>query len=117
MARIFHVADGGALAAALASGTYRGSTAGQGLDDAGFVHCAYGPQLAGVIERFYPEADELVILEIDTDLVTEPVVDEAGEGDERFPHVYGPLAMGAVVHTVKLRRAGGRFALDGLLSP
>lgn len=32
----------------------------------GFIHCSYEDQLVGVIERYYADRDELVILTIDT---------------------------------------------------
>ncbi|HZU78577.1 MAG TPA: DUF952 domain-containing protein [Acidimicrobiales bacterium] len=111
IASVFHIADPGFLAEALASGSYRGSSAGLSLDDVGFVHCARPDQLAGVVERYYRDADEIVVLVVDTDRLGVPLREEPGESGASFPHLYGPLPMSAVVRTVKLRRTGGAFDL------
>ena len=51
-------------------------------------------------ERFYADiAEPLVLLEIDTDLLGVPVVEEppAPGIEETFPHIYGALEPSAVV--------------------
>lgn len=69
-----------------------------GLADEGFVHCSDRHQLPGVIERYYQGRDDLVLLTIDPAGLTSDVVweDTTGRG-ERFPHVYGPIPLAAVV--------------------
>ncbi len=64
----------------------------------GFVHCSYADQLAATVARFYGDLDEIVVLRIDADRLTSPLVveDLAGTG-EAFPHVYGPIDLAAVV--------------------
>lgn len=64
----------------------------------GFIHCSTSEQLAGVAGRFFRGRDDLVLLSIDADCVTAPVRYENLEGgDERFPHLYGPLNVDAVL--------------------
>ncbi len=102
--RIFHLATESDWRAAQASGSYTTSTLGRTLEEEGFIHASHADQWAGVRDRYYRGVDEpLVLLEIDTDLLSCPVVEEVPEGaDEAFPHVYGPLDPGAVVAVTPL---------------
>ena len=75
----------------------RGSYHTTSLDTEGFIHCCTEEQLGGVIQRYYADAHELVLLSIDAaaleaDLVFENTVG----GDELFPHVYGEISQQAV---------------------
>lgn len=104
--------------AAVRDGEYRVSTRGLTLEQQGFVHLSFPRQLAGVAESFYRDAGELVVLEIDPALLSDPVVVEPGAPDpasEKFPHLYGPIPLTAVI---AVRSAGfaenGRFTIaDG----
>jgi uncharacterized protein (DUF952 family) len=86
----------------------------------GFVHCSGDDDvLLAVANRFYSAGeDELVVLTVDEgrlaakvrwehpDPAPPPGVDPA----TRFPHVFGPLELAAVVHVRRLRRdRAGRF--------
>ncbi len=99
---VHHLADAEAWAEALRTGTYRGSTLGRTLEEEGFVHCSAPEQVAGVLGRYYADHDrDLVLLTIDPDRLTAPLVWEVGNAatGEEFPHVYGPLTPDAVVAT------------------
>lgn len=106
--RIFHVALRSDWESATRSGSYTVSTRGRTLAEEGFIHASRADQWQGVHERFYADVDEpLVLLVIDTDRLSSPVVDEAPDGaGETFPHVYGPLNVDAVVHAVPLDATG-----------
>jgi uncharacterized protein (DUF952 family) len=98
--RIFHLASKADWDVAQASGAYTTSTYGVSLADEGFIHASRADQWEDVRERYYAEVDEpLVLLEIDTDLLDVPVVEEppAPGVDETFPHIYGRLKPEAVV--------------------
>jgi len=58
-----------------------------------------------VHERFYDGVgEELLLLTIDTDLLTAPwQLDEVPGQPEPFPHVYGPLNVDAVVSAEPFR--------------
>lgn len=104
--RIFHVATTADWAEAQASGSYTTSTYGVSLAQEGFVHASREDQWRGVLERFYADVTEpLVLLEIDTDLLRSEVVEEppAPGVEETFPHVYGPVEAAAVVAVTPLR--------------
>ncbi len=103
--RIFHVATAADWRAAQDSGSYTTSTLGRTLAEEGFVHAARADQWQGVRRRYYAEVTEpLVLLEIDTDQLTAPVVEEPAVpgGAETFPHVYGAVDPAAVVSVVPL---------------
>ena len=98
--RIYHVATAADWAAAQSSGSYTTSTHGVSLEQEGFIHASRADQWEGVLERYYADVSEpLVLLEIDTDLLDVPLVEEAPAPgvDETFPHIYGPLRPEAVV--------------------
>ena len=98
--RIFHIATLADWTAAQESGAYTTSTVGRSLAEEGFVHASRADQWERVLATFYADvAEQLVLLEIETDLLGVPVVEEPPAPDvaETFPHVYGPIAPGAVV--------------------
>jgi glutathione S-transferase len=103
--RIYHLATARDWAAAQESGSYTTSTYGVTLEQEGFIHASRADQWEGVRERFYADVNEpLVLLEIDTDLLDVPVVEEppAPGVEETFPHIYGPLRPEAVVAVTEL---------------
>jgi uncharacterized protein (DUF952 family) len=102
---IFHVALRDDWRAAQAAGTYTTSSRGVTLAEEGFVHASTHEQLPGTIERYYADLDraDLVVLEIDPDACEaagSPVRwEDVPSARARFPHVYGPIPVGAVVAT------------------
>ncbi len=95
--RIFHIATLADWKQAEESGTYTTSTYGVSLAEQGFLHAARHEQVRGVLDRYYGEVTEpLVVLEIETDLLDVPWREDP-VGDEVFPHIYGPLSTEAVV--------------------
>lgn len=96
---IFHLALRREWDAAQQPGLYQVSTLGRSLADEGFLHASYRHQWPGVRTAFYAGvAEPLVLLEIDPDRLDVPLVVETPEGaEEAFPHIYGPLPVGAVV--------------------
>ncbi|OPG02053.1 glutathione S-transferase [Streptomyces sp. GKU 895] len=83
---------------ARARGTYEMSTRGRTLQEEGFIHCSTRAQLPGTAARFFADLDDLVVLVIDPDRLGVPLKWEApAPGAEEFPHIYGPLAVDAVV--------------------
>ena len=108
--RLWHLALAREWDGAASGAGYRTSTLGRALDDEGFTHCAHLGQVDGVARRFYADVTEpLLLLEIDPTSLTSAVVEESSVGGgERFPHVHGPLDVGAVVavHAVAQRPDG-----------
>lgn len=100
--RIFHVATAADWAEAQRTGAYTTSTLGVTLEQEGFLHAARADQWRGVLERYYADVTEpLVLLEVETDLLDVPWREDP-VGDDTFPHVYGALSPDAVVGVQEL---------------
>ncbi len=98
--RIFHIAEPTEWANALEAGAYERSTRGASLADVGFIHASSAVQWPTVRRSFYGDVTgPLLLLEIDPELLTAPLVVESGnpETGEEFPHIYGPLDVDAVI--------------------
>ena len=103
--RIYHIATLADWEQAQRDGVYTTSTYGVTLDQQGFLHASRADQWESVRRRFYAQVEQpLVLLEIDTDLLGSPVVEEppAPGVEETFPHIYGPLEPAAVVAVTPL---------------
>ena len=84
----------------MAAGEYRVSTRHAMLDEVGFIHCSRAEQVDGVRAMFYADVPDLLLLTIDTDLLSSPwQLDDVAGADLSFPHVYGPINLDAVVAT------------------
>jgi uncharacterized protein (DUF952 family) len=69
----------------------------ESLGTEGFTHCSFADQLDGVIARYYADAGEVVVLEIDAAKLTSRLVSEPSTGGEKYPHIYGPINKDAIV--------------------
>lgn len=79
---------------ALENGAYQADT----LAEQGFIHCCLDSQVEGVLKEWFAGAANLVVLEIDSDRLASPLkFENIAEGQEEFPHVYGPINLDAVV--------------------
>lgn len=84
------------------SGEYAVSTRGRTLAQEGFIHCSFPHQLPVVARTFYADDPEpLCVLEIDPvalsasgAVVNVEAIEEGS--DERYPHIYGAIPVGAV---------------------
>ncbi|WP_225983945.1 DUF952 domain-containing protein [Epidermidibacterium keratini] len=102
---VYHLAEQLHWQAALESGSYTQSTRGRSLADEGFIHCSTAQQWPEVRRAFYGDVSEpLVLLEIDESRLPVALVHEVGnpETGELFPHLYAPLPVAAVAHTLEL---------------
>ena len=93
---LFHLALKGDWEKARETGTYQWSTRGMRLVEVGFIHCSWQEQVAKTFERFYADAGDVVLLEIDPTRLTAPLRADAIPTGELFPHLYGPLPIEAV---------------------
>lgn len=120
MATIFHIALASEWEAARAAGAYTTSTRGRTLAEEGFIHASRADQWPAVRERFYGDVTEpLVLLQIDTERLDVPLVEEPAVpgGTETFPHLYGPLAVDAVVRALPLPPVTGAAATAPATTP
>lgn len=67
----------------------------------GFIHCSTPAQILGVANSFYSKTPHLVLLWIDQEQVASPIhwelpAETSPNAVEVFPHIYGPINLGAV---------------------
>jgi glutathione S-transferase len=93
---LFHLALKGDWEQARETGTYQWSTRGMRLVEVGFIHCSWQEQVAKTFERFYADAEDVLLLEIDPTRLSAPLRADAIPTGELFPHLYGPLPIEAV---------------------
>ncbi len=113
MAELLHITKRTAWLEASRAGEYRRSTRGVTLENQGFIHCSLRHQLRGVAEFLCSEADDLVVLVIDSARLPASVRYEApSPGAEKYPHIYGPLPTDAVTDVIAVSRdSAGRLVL------
>jgi uncharacterized protein (DUF952 family) len=76
---LFHITERAAWVGALRAGQHQISTRNATLEDEGFIHCSLRHQLREVAEYVYGDADDLVVLVIDSTRLPVPVRYEAPE--------------------------------------
>jgi uncharacterized protein (DUF952 family) len=98
--RIYKICSASAWREAERQGVYRGSA-----DDArdGFIHFSTASQLAETARKHFFGQTGLFLIEVDADLLGEPLRWEHSRHDELFPHLYGELDLGAVIGVLEMR--------------
>ncbi|MFT5165061.1 MAG: hypothetical protein ACI8P3_000285 [Saprospiraceae bacterium] len=66
------------------------------LQEEGFIHCCKVAQLESVIQRYFKEVKDLIILHIDPDLLEVKLIYEPSTDNELFPHIYGKINKSAI---------------------
>ncbi len=70
----------------------------ESLTTEGFIHCSTASQLLDVANSRFHGRHDLVLLTIEPDLLSAPVVfEDCYDTGERFPHVYGTFDPEAIV--------------------
>ena len=109
---LYHVTTREEWMRAQAGGVYHPSS----LDTEGFIHASFASQVFDVANARFRGQTNLVLLCIDSSGVSasirEDVVLLPGGQNARFPHIYGPLNIAAVVRVFDLPPVvDGTFAL------
>jgi uncharacterized protein (DUF952 family) len=86
------------------------------LEDEGFIHCSTASQLVDVANDRFAGRHDLLLVTIDPDASSAPVVfEDCYETGRRFPHLYGPLDVEAVVSVEAfLPDEHGEFTWDSM---
>jgi uncharacterized protein (DUF952 family) len=108
---ILHFCPSDVWADAQATGAYAADT----LATEGFIHCSTADLVHLPANRLAHGRTDLVLLEIDESRLAEPPRYEPGDPSDPesllFPHVYGPIPVGAVVNVREWRpEPDGSFA-------
>lgn len=90
---IYHVVSAEDWASQEKSSSY----AADSLLSEGFIHLSTKEQVAGVLERYYQDVPDLLLLHVDADKLVHELKYERATNNELFPHLYGPLNKDAIV--------------------
>ncbi len=97
MGVVCHITPHEAWEAGLAAGVYRDAS----LDAQGFIHCSTPEQVVPVANAIFRGQAGLALLCIAPEKLAAPLVYEPSPEDptcgQRFPHLYGPLNLDAVI--------------------
>lgn len=105
MGIIFHITQRRNWEKAQSAGSYHI----QSLETEGFIHCSRHYQICEVANFNFKGQSDLILLAIDENKVAPKIIYE-GPTWNRFPHIYGPLNLNAVVKTFEFTEApGGGF--------
>ncbi len=69
----------------------------ESLASEGFIHCSFADQLEAVLQRYYNDAEKVLILTIDTGKLTSKLVEEPSTNNEIYPHIYGKINLDSVI--------------------
>lgn len=90
-----------------------GTLAPRSLEDEGFVHLSFAPQIEGTLEAHFAGTDEVELLELDPRRGGDALRFETSRAGALFPHLYRPIDLGedVIARWRVRRREDGRFAL------
>lgn len=96
---IYHIVTAIKWQYALEHGFYEADS----LATEGFIHTSKDTQVAGVLERYYKNQQNLLLLHIDETKLTAPLKYELAPAvNEEFPHIYGTVNLDAIVKVENL---------------
>lgn len=96
---IYHVVSAANWQKAVENGFYEADS----LAIEGFIHTSKAEQVKGVLERYYKNQSNLLLLHIDESKLTSPLKFELAPSiNEEFPHIYGRLNLDAVTKVENL---------------
>lgn len=70
----------------------------------GFIHFSFANQVSGVIDRYYSDKNNLLVLKINIKKIKSKLVVENLIGTGSFPHLYGELNLDSVVANYPILR-------------
>lgn len=109
MTMIYKICHQGEWNAARDSHAYEGSAKDRAD---GFLHFSTAEQLAGTLARYYADADDLVLVAVETQALGPTLRFETSTGGARYPHLYAPLPLSAVQWALPIARdKDGGFVL------
>lgn len=75
----------------------------ESLDSQGFIHCSSGRDVEDTANRLFKGEEDVLLIVINTTLI-EPELryENDGETGPKYPHIYGPLNLDAVIDKIEL---------------
>lgn len=96
---IYHITKKEDWEKALNDGFYEAAS----LKTEGFIHTSELNQITGVLERYFENEKDLVLLHIDEKKLTSPLKYQLAKSvEEIFPHIFGPINLDAVAKSEML---------------
>lgn len=92
--RIYKILPRAEWTAAQALGRFEGSAVDH---QDGYIHFSTAAQAPETARRYFAGQADLVVLEVEGDHLGETLKWEPSRGGDLFPHLYGPLAVTAVL--------------------
>lgn len=90
---IYHVVPKNQWQQALQQGFYEAPS----LAAEGFIHLSKAEQVSGVLQRYYKDVRDLLLLHVEESKLTAPLkYENAPSVNEDFPHLFGRLNLDAV---------------------
>jgi uncharacterized protein (DUF952 family) len=68
----------------------------ESLQTEGFIHASFAEQLEETLKIHYKNVTQVLLLTIDSDLLTSKLVVEKSRNGEDFPHIYGAINKSAI---------------------
>ena len=97
---IYHVVNKTSWQQALQQGFFEAPS----LATEGFIHLSTKDQVAGVLQRYYQNQTDLLLLQVDESKLTAELKYEiAPSVNELFPHLFGRLNLNAVTAVTEIR--------------
>lgn len=62
-----------------------------------FIHASFAEQLEETLRIHYQNASRVLLLTVDSALLTSKLVVEKSRGGEDFPHIYGAINKSAII--------------------
>lgn len=69
----------------------------EGLQSEGFIHASFAEQLEETLRVHYKNVSQVLLLTIDSELLTSKLVVEKSRNGEDFPHIYGAINKSAII--------------------
>jgi len=83
----------------------------------GFIHISAGQQLQETLDKYYTTAEDIVLLALKTEALSDHIKWEVSRGGAEFPHYYAPLQMNHVVwHERVQANPQGRYEIGRLIN-
>jgi uncharacterized protein (DUF952 family) len=82
-----------------------------GFDAEGFIHCCHRSQLERVLGDHFATQDEVLLLVLDSSVITADVRYERAANGDDYPHIYGPIEPSAVTQVIPASRVNGAWKL------
>jgi uncharacterized protein (DUF952 family) len=70
----------------------------ESLQTEGFIHCSYRHQLDDVLQRYYKDAERVLIMHINPHYLKSELIAEPSTNREIYPHIYGKINKSAIVN-------------------